>query len=133
MTRRSTPPRGLTLDAGALIAIDRAEDDIRALIRVARQAGWPLSIPAGALGKVWRNGARQARLAGFLQTANGPELVALDGRSARLAGELCGRANTSDVLDASVVLCARQRGHQVVSSDPDDMRRLDTDLAVIEV
>jgi hypothetical protein len=33
--------------------------------------------------------------------------------------------NTSDHIDASVVLCARMRPSTIVTSDPDDLRRLD--------
>lgn len=132
-SRLSSSSQGLTLDAGALIGIDKDDEDVRALIRTARQAGLSLIVPAGALGQVWRDGSRQARLAGFLRTSRGPELVTLDGRTARAAGELCGRAGTTDVIDASVALCARQRGHDVVTSDPDDIRRLDASLPLIAV
>jgi hypothetical protein len=46
-------------------------------------------------------------------------------------GVVCGRAGTTDVVDASVVVCARQRGHQVVTGDPGDLLSIDPDLAVI--
>ena len=52
---------------------------------------------------------------------------------ARQAGQLCGVTGTSDVIDASVVLCAREHGHTVVTSDPDDLRRLDPKLDLIEI
>jgi hypothetical protein len=44
---------------------------------------------------------------------------------------LCGARGTSDVIDATVVLCARARGHRVVTSDPDDLRRLDSAIPLI--
>jgi hypothetical protein len=100
-------PGGLTFDAGALIAVDRGDERIVALIRAARTAGLPIEVPAGALAQVWRDGRRQARLAGLLRVRSGaPNVVVLDARTARAAGELCGRAGTADVVDASVVLCA---------------------------
>jgi hypothetical protein len=37
------------------------------------------------------------------------------------------------VIAASVVLCARVRGHDVVTSDPRDINRLDERLAPITV
>ncbi|MDQ6928323.1 MAG: hypothetical protein M3159_06625 [Actinomycetota bacterium] len=37
-------------------------------------------------------------------------------------------SGTSDVVDASVVIVARQRGLRVLTSDVDDMRRLDSGL-----
>ena len=55
-------------------------------------------------------------------------IEALDGQLARMAGQLCGLTGTRDVIDASVVLCAHRRGHVVVTSDPEDLRRLDETL-----
>lgn len=48
-------------------------------------------------------------------------------------GVLCGVRGTSDVVDASVALCARERAHAVVTSDPGDLRALDPGLRLIEV
>ena len=53
--------------------------------------------------------------------------------TARAAGVLCGRTGTSDVVDASVVLCAREREHYVVTSSPEDFVVLDAQLPVILV
>ncbi|MGH8897712.1 MAG: PIN domain-containing protein [Egibacteraceae bacterium] len=123
---------GLTLDAGALIAIDRNTEDARALIRRALAHGWALTVPAGALAQAWR-GARQARLAGFLKAKDGPTIVPLDGRIARAAGEVCGRTGTADVIDASVVVCALLRKDHVVTSDPSDIARLDPAIPLIAI
>lgn len=125
---------GLTLDAGALIAIDRGDERMIALIRSAQRKALPLTVPAGALAQAWRGGASQARLAGFLRTRRDPPAVApLDGRVARAAGELCGRTRTSDVIDASVVLAARARRQHIVTSDPDDLGRLDPGAPLITI
>ncbi|HEY3000756.1 MAG TPA: hypothetical protein VGJ44_00275 [Kribbellaceae bacterium] len=43
---------------------------------------------------------------------------------ARAAGALCGRAATSDVVDALVVVLAARLGAAVVTSDPVDLARL---------
>jgi hypothetical protein len=40
---------------------------------------------------------------------------------------------TSDVVDASVALCARAAEQVVLTSDPDDLRRLAPEIAVITV
>jgi hypothetical protein len=60
----------------------------------------------------------------------GPTTVvpALDEVLAEAVGVLCGRAGSSDVIDASVVLVARREGAVVVTSDVDDLRRLDPGL-----
>jgi hypothetical protein len=81
------------------------------------------------LGQVWRGGARQAVIRVLVQ---GPNTVVppLDQVLAEAAGVLCGRAGTSDVVDASVVLVARRERAVVVTSDVDDLRRLDPSLAL---
>jgi len=124
------PVTGLTLDAGALIAIDRNAEDARALLRRALAHKWALTIPAGALAQAWR-GSRQARLAGFLAAKGGPTIAPLDSRAARAAGELCGKTGTSDVIDASVAVCAMVRHDHVVTSDPADIARLNPSIALI--
>jgi hypothetical protein len=61
----------------------------------------------------------------------GVAVVALDDRRARDPGQLCGATGTADVIYASIVLCARARGHHAVSSDPDDLRQLDATVPLI--
>jgi predicted nucleic acid-binding protein len=121
---------GITLDAGALIAIERGDPRLAALLDEASAAGLDIAVPAGVVGQAWRGSSRQARLARFLHL-QGVSEVALDGAQARAAGVLCGRAGTADVIDASVVICARAREHAVVTSDVDDLSRLDPNLALI--
>ena len=118
---------GLTLDAGALIAFERLDRRVVGILRRAMVAGLGIAVPAGVIGQVWRGGARQARLAQLLRSP-GIAIEVLDEQRARMAGQLCGNAGTSDVIDASVVLCARARGHSVMTSDPHDLRRLDGSL-----
>lgn len=116
--------KGITLDAGALIGFDRNDRRAIALIVRAQENRAPLVIPAGVVGQAWRSGRTQARLAKLL-TSRGVEIEPLDLRRAREAGQLCGATGTSDVIDASVVLCAKRRGHKIATSDPADLRRLD--------
>lgn len=61
------------------------------------------------------------------------EVVDLDDFGARAAGQLCGATGTSDVIDATVVRCAQARGRRVATSDPDDLRRIDSTLELIVV
>jgi len=123
---------GLTLDAGALIAFDRHDRAAIALISAALERGLPITIPAGALGQAWRDGRRQARLARLLASVL-VTVEPLDDVAARAAGQLCGVTGTSDVIDASVALCAKRRAQSVVTSDPDDLRRLDPALRLIAI
>ena len=124
---------GLTLDAGALIALERGDRAMALLVKRAREAKATLALPAGALGQAWRDGSRQVVLARLVSSSDAVELVPLDARTARAAGQLCGVTRTSDVIDASVVLCARARGHAIATSDADDLRRLDPSARLIEV
>ena len=123
---------GLTLDAGALIAFERNDRAIVAIIARAYEQKIRLATVAGVVGQVWRDGRRQARLARLLGSQL-IEIEPLDDRRARAAGQLCGVAGTRDVVDASVVLCARARGHGVVTSDLDDLHKLDPSLRCIRV
>lgn len=95
-------------------------------------AGLEITVPAGALGQVWRDGARQVRLVRLLASPR-VGIDALDARRAKEAGALCGLRGTTDVIDASVVLCARARQHRAVTSDPGDLRRLDPTIVLLVV
>jgi predicted nucleic acid-binding protein len=123
---------GLTLDAGALIAFERNDRAVVALLARALEVGYSLAVPAGVVGQTWRDGRRQARLARLLGSKQ-VEIEALDDQRAREAGQLCGVKGVADVIDASVVLCARRRGHRLVTSDPDDIRKLDPAVPLIVV
>jgi hypothetical protein len=123
---------GLTLDAGALIAFERNDRRVVALLTRALHHDLALVVPAGVVGQVWRDGRRQARLARLL-AAEQVEIEALDDRRAREAGQLCGVRGTGDVIDASVAIGACARGHRIATSDPDDLRRLDPRLELIVV
>jgi predicted nucleic acid-binding protein len=122
----------LTLDAGALIAFERGDRAVVAIIARAWQRREVLAIPAGVVGQVWRDGRRQARLARLLGSAL-IEIEPLDDERARAAGQLCGVRGSTDVIDASVALCARAREHGVLTSDPDDLAHLDAGLRIVPV
>lgn len=119
----------MTLDAGALIAFERGDERVRVTVRLAHERGLPILVPAGVLGQVWRDGARQARIAALVGSS-GCHVEILDQALAKSAGVLCGRAGTADVIDATVVLAARTTGTCVLTSDPDDIARLDPTLQV---
>jgi hypothetical protein len=121
---------GVVLDSGALIAFERGDRGVVALVARALEREAPLAVPAGVVAQVWRDGARQARLARLL-AAPIAGVVALDDHAARAVGQLLGVSGTTDVVDAAVVWCARTRGTAVVTSDPDDLRRIDGSVQVV--
>ncbi len=122
--------RSVVLDAGALVAFERNDRRVRRLIELAAEHGAAVHVPAGVIGQVWRDGSRQARLARLVKSGL-LDVRDLDLDEARAAGSLCGIAGTADVMDASVALLARRFGATVVTSDPDDIRRLDAHLPLV--
>lgn len=124
--------RGATLDAGALIAFERARRAVVALVTRALERGDRLAVPAGVVAQAWRDGARQVRLVRLLASEI-TEVVPLDDPTARAVGQLCGVTGATDVVDASVVYCARQRGHAVLTSDPEDLGRIDPRIEFVPV
>ncbi len=123
---------GITLDTGALIAIERADPYLRALLAEAAISGFEIAVPAGVVAQAWRGSSRQARLARFL-AVEAVSVIALDEPEARAVGALCANAGTTDIVDASVVICARARDHTVVTSDPGDLAALDPRLVLVSV
>lgn len=103
---------------------------MRALIQRARDRGADMVIPAGVLAQVWRDGSRQVRLAALL-SARGVHVAPLTEGGAKAAGQLCGLSGTSDVIDATVVLAAREAEAIVVTTDSGDIRRLDPTLTIV--
>ncbi len=122
----------VVLDTGALIGFERNDRRVVAIVSRALQHSDPLLVPAGVVAQAWRDGQRQARLARLLGSPLCDVLV-LDDHRARAAGQLCGVAGTSDVVDASVVVAARETSAKVITSDPGDLKRLDNHLDVITI
>jgi hypothetical protein len=65
--------------------------------------GRAFRVPAGVVGQAWRDGRVQVNLARFLRSEE-VDIIPLDEQLARSCGELCGAANSSDIIDASVVI-----------------------------
>jgi hypothetical protein len=124
--------RGLTLDAGALILLERGDGRVRSLLRRAVEQRLPVSVPAGVVAQAWRGGPRQARVARLLADP-GVRVAVLDDPTARAVGLLAGRSGHGDVVDVSVVLCALERDDTVVTTDPGDIRSVAPDVAMIEL
>ena len=129
---RTRTAAGLVLDAGALIALDRGDKRVIALLHRALAQGRTFRVPAGVVAQAWRDGRVQVTLARFLRSYE-VEVIPLDEQLARSCGELCGAVKASDIIDASVVILARQRRDPIVTSDPNDLRRLDPAAQMIPI
>lgn len=123
---------GITFDAGGLIALDRNDRRVIALIARTAERGFRITIPATALAQAMRNPARQVRLSRLIRQA-GTDLIVLDGPGATAVGLLLARTATADIVDAHVVVCAQKAGQAVITSDPGDLRRIDPGLQLLVV
>ena len=123
---------GMTMDAGALIAVDRNERRVLVLLARARETGSRVTVPASALAQAVRRPERQGRLARLIRQPT-TDVVPLDRVDATNVGRLLAASGTSDVVDAHVVICARRARQQAVTSDPDDLRALDPTLRVVTI
>ena len=111
----------IVFDAGALIALDKGDPAMLVRFQEAAEEDMTVVVPLAALAQAWRGGPRGARLARAL---GGMEPASFDGL-AKQVGELCTKAGTADVVDASVALVAARPGVRTLyTSDPDDLRRL---------
>ena len=124
-----TATRGLTLDAGALIAYERGQQRMRAIVREASAKDRAIAVPAVVVAEAWRGGHRRW-LADLLDLA---EVEPVTEDLARRAGELLGRTGTSNTVDAIVAVSAAQRGDIIGTSDPDDMQRFADELPVVRI
>jgi predicted nucleic acid-binding protein len=115
---------GVTFDAGALIALDKNDRRVVALLARAAELGARITIPATALAQAVRKPARQVRLARLARQPR-TAIVALDGADATQVGLLLAHSRTTDIVDAHVVICARRHGELIVTSDPTDLAQLD--------
>lgn len=110
----------LVFDTGALIALDRGDRTIGALIASAAEHGIEALTSSACVAQAWRNPARQTKLvralAGFLEHP-------VDATEARRSGMLLADTRTRDIVDAAVVLLAED-GDTLLTSDPQDIERL---------
>lgn len=108
----------IVFDAGALVALERDDRTMWLRLREAVKADIAVAVPLAALAQAWRGGSRQARLARAV-----PDLDPASFDDVALAaGELCGKAGTGDVVDASVaVIAAGPTVTHLYTSDPDDL------------
>lgn len=111
---------GLTLDTGALVAVERGDRRVWTALKLALADKVVPVVPSPVLVEAWR-GARQARLGQVLRHCR---IEALDDAGARRAGELCGVARTDDPVDAVVVASAARRGDVVLTSDVAELTHL---------
>lgn len=129
----ASPLTGLTLDTGALLALEHPPKApiMQARLEEVRRRGGSICIPVGAIAQAWR-GSPQVRLARLIK-ASDVDVPTLTVTMARAIGMVCGRSGHRDIVDVHVALCARERDHAIVTSDIDDLRLIDPELSLIRV
>lgn len=111
--------RGLTLDTGALVAIERRKQRGTQLLELARQRLAVLSVPVPVIAEWWR-GRTDVRER-ILDVVN---VEPLSLAVAKAAGAAQASVARSTALDAIVMAFAASRGDVVFTSDTVDLDRL---------
>lgn len=118
------------LDAGALVALERADEFMLDLLRRVRAGRGRLILSDAVLAQAWRDGSgRQARI-GTLAALR-PEhcaRVALDTDAAKRVGVRIAECGHTDVVDVHVALLALQHFAVVITSDRSDIEAVDSSL-----
>jgi predicted nucleic acid-binding protein len=110
---------GITFDTGALLALERRRQHMRAVLERALARDQPITVPADVVAEWWRG--RTDLREGILASVDvEPLTVTL----ARVAGEALAAVRGATVVDAVVMASAASRGDVVYSSDVDDLERL---------
>jgi len=111
-------------DAALLVAADRNDRDVWADHRARLELGVVPVTTAPVVAQASRS-TRQVQLRRLLR---GCEVVAFAAEQALEVGELLARAETSDVVDAHVVVVGARVGATVLTSDHADLSRLSSAL-----
>ncbi len=111
--------RTITLDTGALIALERRHQRIWRVLHRASSLGVVPVVPADVVAEWWR-GRTDIRE----HILGSVEVEPLTETLARLAGEALAATKGARSVDAIVMASAAQRGDAVYTSDLSDLERL---------
>jgi hypothetical protein len=104
-----------------LIALERGDQEVVAILWGAISMALNVVIPASALAQVWRGGPRSASLARLVAAS---EVDPLHEERAKEVGLRLGLRGATDVSDAHVICCASEYRATVATSDPGDIEAL---------
>ena len=110
---------GITLDTGALIALERRRQRMKAIFERALARDQALTVPADVVGEWWRG---RTELSDDILESVDVEPLTTD--LAKRAGEALAAVSSATLVDAIVMASAASRGDIVYSSDVDDLERL---------
>ena len=120
---------GLTLDTGALIALERRDVRALALIEVTRSRNRPITVPAPVVVEWWRG--QRGPVARLLDAF---DVEPLHGDLSRIAGAALARTGPGpSATDAVVMASAASRGDTVLTSDLLDLTKLQATFPAVRL
>jgi len=113
----------IILDSGAIIASERNDPTLAAILKAARKNRTPILVPATVVAETWRGPSTHARTAHLFGAVDGfPEM---NEQSARRVGALLALSKTAAIVDGNVVAIAiALRPATIVTSDVHDVTHL---------
>jgi predicted nucleic acid-binding protein len=119
---------GLTLDTGALLALERRRQRMRKVIDVATRDGLPITVPVVVLAEWWRGRSDLRDLIRCMVS-----IEPMQEPLALVAGEALAAVPGVNLADAIVMASAARRGDIVYTSDFEDMQRLQAVFPTVRV
>lgn len=116
-------------DTGALVALERGQQRMRKIHRLAIEHGYAMVVTTPVVAEWWRRGRREHERAALLRTL---VIEPPSGHVARLAGEAVGLV-AAGVVDAMVMASASLLGDTVYTSDLPDLERLRAIFPTVEL
>ncbi|HEX3733017.1 MAG TPA: type II toxin-antitoxin system VapC family toxin [Mycobacteriales bacterium] len=125
---------GFVLDSGALIALETPAKQ-RRLYALLETLGEDqrIVVSAGSVAEVWRGSPRQAPLVLLLRRQR-TIAIEITVPVAKAIGVFLGRnADGDDLVDAHVVMLAREYGFAAITSDPKDLLAIDPRMQTVAI
>jgi predicted nucleic acid-binding protein len=130
----------VVLDAEAMSALagrtSPRQREVRAALAAAARLGREVIVPALVLAELYRGPARSPLIDACLSRETGIQVRVTDRAMARLVGSVLAgaRAGSALIVDAHVVAAAIEAGGGIVlTSDPEDLRRLSAPYRNVQV
>lgn len=114
----------MILDAGVFIALENPSKRrvVLALLQLMKEAGVEPATNDAALAQAWCHPARQVPMALLVRAVTVHPFG-----DPKTIGMRCAKHGTNDVVDASLAVLADQLRLTVLTTDPDDMAKLEVD------
>jgi hypothetical protein len=113
----------IVLDAGAIIASERNDRVLTAIVASARKRRNAIVAPASVIAQTWRGPSTHPLAAKFVGSID--MFPDLDVEVARRIGALLQRSKTADIVDGNVAeIAIGMRPSMIVTSDQSDVARL---------